>query len=431
MIILNLIFGFLQMGLITYILFKEVERKSPAMFLWATLLVMFGIPHLPMIIVGDETYNERTITLASLFVVCFCFLYLVFRRRQSVDFIDLSAVKGFNINKDDITKSVFENICFALLVLSVTVLLFSNVQAQGGLLNTSWGGGREIERSYLSLNGLMSRLMHMFAGLSLYFFLTKRRMKAFLVLFLQALVVLITRNRVLIIPIFIFLITLYTIKMGKIKAKHIIVGVFTAVAVIYIVYAIRAFRHLGTLSNAISEVSFEYINSTVIRFLNDKNGELALRQWFYYFIENGNHFEGFNQAYSYIRMALVYIPSQWSFGIKPSSFDIYMGQAIGMEAGGSMHPTLFGDCFGNLNWLGVLLGGFWAVFANFFDKMISKKKDSFHKILIYFMISYSYVVIGRGSVYNGFESTAWGILFLFLLDICFKKLKHIIIMRAN
>ncbi len=425
MILLNILFGILQLGFISYILFKEVERKSPAMFLWATLLLMFGVPHLLTALVGDKDYQEETICKASIFVICFCILYILFRSKKKVDFINISRRKGFRIDNDEVAYSIFEMICFAIMVIAVMVLLLSNIRVQGGLLNSSWGGTRKIERSYLTLDGLASRLMHMFSGLSLYYFLTARKNRAFIVLFLQAFVVLVTRNRVLVLPIFIFSILLYIIKMYKIKLKHIIFGAVAAVVIIYIVYAIRAFRWLGSLSNALSEVSWEYLNSMVIRFINDKSGELGLRQWFYYFIEHNNNFDGFNRAYSYIRMALVYIPSQWSLGLKPSSFDICMGQAIGMASGGSMHPTLFGDCFANLYWFGIFLGGFWAAFANFFDKMISRKKNSFHKIMIFFMISYSYVVMGRGSVYNGFETTAWGILFLYLMDLTLKSLKHI------
>lgn len=172
---------------------------------------------------------------------------------------------------------------------------------------------------------------------------------------------------------------------------------------------------MGSLSNALENFSFEYINNEVLEFISSKDGELGLRQYFYYFISRNNNFEGFNRCYTYIRMLLVYIPSQFSFGIKPQSFDLYMGQAIGMGVGGSMHPTLFGDCFGNLYWFGILLGGLWAAIANGIDSLISKQKTIFFKIMIFFLASYSFVVIGRGSVYNGFEVFAWGVLLLFLL----------------
>ena len=122
---------------------------------------------------------------------------------------------------------------------------------------------------------------------------------------------------------------------------------------------------------------------------------------------------------------MVYIPSRFSFGLKPQSFDLYMGQAIGMAAGGSMHPTLFGDCFGNFYWFGIWAGGLWAGFANFIDKLISKQRYSFFKIMIFFLSSYSYVVMGRGSVYNGFEVLAWGVLILRIIKVFFIRLANV------
>ena len=424
--LLNCIFGFFQLLLIAYILFKEVEKKSPAMFLWATLLIMFGFPHFLTVIIHDLSYHDDIIMQASLFVTFFCILYIVCRSEKRVDFIDISNRSGFRIDDDDITYSLFETICFVILLISVLAFLVDYTQAQGGIMNTSWGGAREIKHDYLHLSQLFRILQHMLSGFSLYYFLTHRKAKAIIILLLQMGIIFITRNRVFVLPLFIFPILLYVIKMRRVKIKHFFIGIFAAITVIYVVYAIRAFRWLGTLSNALSNVTIEYLNAMVIQFITDNNGELGLRQWFYYFIEHGNNFEGFTMMNTYSRLALVYLPARWSFGLKPENFDLYMGKAIGMATGGSMHPTLFGDCFGNLYWFGILLGVFWALFANYFDRMISSQKHSFHKIMIFFMIAFSYVVIGRGAVYNGFVATAWGILFLKLLTlglIKFQKLR--------
>ena len=422
MVLLNCVFGLFQLLFIVYILFKEVEKKSPAMFLWATLLVMFGFPHFLTVIIHDLPYHDDVIMKASLFVTLFCILYVVVRSKKQVDFIDISNRRGFRIDNDGITYSLFETICFAIFLISALAFLMDYTQAQGGIMNTSWGGAREIKHNNLHLSQLFGILQHMLSGFSLYYFLTHRQAKAIIILLLQMGVIFITRNRVLVLPLFIFPILLYIIKMRHIRLQHFLIGIFAAVTVIYIVYAIRAFRWLGTLSNALSNVTIEYLNAMVIQFITDNNGELGLRQWFYYFIEHDNNFEGFNMMYTYIRLALVYLPARWSFGLKPESFDLYMGKAIGMATGGSMHPTLFGDCFGNLYWFGILLGVFWAIFANFFDWMISRQKHSFHKVMIFFMIAFSYVVIGRGSVYNGFFPTAWGALLLLLLGALFKSL---------
>ena len=422
---LSVFWGIIQFILISYILLKELTKKSPVVFMWATLFVMFAFPHLITCFTEDMNYPTSIYIASSVFVSGFCVLYILIRSKKNVAFISLSDEYKFEIKTTGIESSVFEYLCFGLFLLAIIGYLVYVIRSEGGILNTSWSGAREIESGYISLSGLATRIIFMFSGLSLFFFLTKRRIKAAIVLLLFIVLVLVTRNRVQVLPVLIFFVSLYLIKIKRIKIKHIIIGLLLAIAAIYVVYAIRAFRYLGTLSNARLNFSWDYINTTIRGFIADRNGELGLRQYFYYFIQNKNNFEGFNKGYTYIRMLLVYVPRQLSFGIKPESFDLYMGKAIGMVAGGSTHPTLFGDCFGNMNWFGILLGGVWAVVSNGIDALITKQKENFFKIMIYFLASYSFVLIGRGSVYNGFEEFAWGILLLFILKVISPKASKI------
>lgn len=106
---------------------------------------------------------------------------------------------------------------------------------------------------------------------------------------------------------------------------------------------------------------------------------------------------------------MVYIPTKWSLGLKPTDFAIKMGAATGMGVGGSTHPTLFGDCFANLGFAGCLLGVFWALYATFFDKMIDSHDSYFVKILLFVLNAVAYCIMGRGSVYNGFWFVAFGV----------------------
>lgn len=421
----NILFGVAQFILIGYILLIEVKRKSPVVFLWATLFVMFAFPHLLTTFINDINYTPSVILQASIFVCLFCGLYLICRSRKPFTYIELYDKKGFEIERTGVENTLFESICLILFLLSIVGYIVYIVRAQGGLFNTSWGSGRMVETSYVSFAGLALRLIFTFSGLSLFYFLTSRRIKSAIILLLILALVTITRNRVQILPVLIFFVSLYLIKIRDIRIKHIIVGIGMAIAVIYLVYAIRAFRYLGSLKYAISNFSWNYINSMVGQFINSRDGELGLRQYFYYFIEHNNNFEGFNRCYTYIRMLLVYLPSQWSLGLKPQSFDLYMGQAIGMATGGSMHPTLFGDCFGNMWWFGILLGGFWAFLANGVDRIIDQQKENFFKIMLFFLASYSFVVIGRGSVYNGFEVFAWGGLILAIIRILTPKITKV------
>lgn len=418
MVMLNIFFGIVQFFLIIYILIEEVKRKSPAAFLWATLFMMFGFPHLITAFTNDMGYSASVILQASIFVCGFCTVYILFRTKKEFEFITLSnKTDSLEIEGSYLENSIFEHLCLLILVGSFLGLVFFLTRAQGGLFKTSWASSRSVEKNYVSFSGLASRLIFSFSGLSLYFFLTKRKLKGIFILGLFVLLVLITRNRVTILPVFTFFVVLYLIKIKTIRIRHLAIGLGLAIIAVYVIYALRAFRYLGTLSSAVDRFSWEYINSTVKRFLINRDGELGLRQYFYFFIYRDNHFEGFNKGLTYIRMALVYLPSRWSFGLKPQSFDLYMGQAIGMADGGSMHPTLFGDCFGNLWWFGMFLGGFWSGMVNVIERLISRQADDFFKIMIYFLSAYSFAVIARGSVYNGFEVLAWGVLLLYLIRV--------------
>ena len=423
---ISIILAVIQLGFISLILFKEIQIKSSGAFLWATLIVMFGLPHLVTAIFENMQYDVIVYCEASLFVIAFCFLYYLIRNKTRVIFLKSANETNLQTNLKYV-NSLYVYIVFGILIVGFIYYFAFIIKNQGGLLNTSWGSSRDIETDYVSISGLVSRLLLVYSGLSLYFFDNKKYYKTILVLVMYLALVLLTRNRVHILPFFIFFVALFIQALKDIKAKHLLLALFGGCLIIYIVYAIRAFRYLGSLSNAINNFSWQYINSTVLSFINDQNGELGLRQYFYYFIDNDNHFDGFNKAHTYIRMLLVYIPSQFSFGLKPESFDLTMGRAIGMIQGGSMHPTLFGDCFGNLYWFGILLGLFWGLFANIIDKLILNQKEYFNSYMIYCLSAYAFVVIGRGSVYNGFEKLAWGILILFVLSYILRKTKNMFI----
>lgn len=415
MYIFCIITGFAQFVLMIYILLNEIKIKSPAVYLWATLTVMFGVPHLLTSFSLNVEFSPAVIAEAGLFVSLFCLLYILVRHKRKCEFVSL-----INQNKpagveSDYTNSILEIICLFFFVLSMLIYLIGIVRSQGGILNSSWGSvyASKNDSNYVSVNSFLIRIIFAFSGLSFYYYIQKRYKLSALIILLFGLLELVTRNRTRVLPVFIFFITIFLCRIKKIRFKHLIIGSLIAVVSVYIIYLIRAMRWMGSLSNLIENFSMNDLNATVLTFLLDQNGELALRKDFYYFISKNNQFEGFNKGYTYIRMLLVYLPSRWSFGLKPEGFDLYMSVATGSTRwGGSAHPTLFGDCFGNFYWFGILLGIFWAFLANRIDNTISRQKEKYYKVMLYFAASYAYVVIARGSVYNGFSEYAWSFLIL-------------------
>ena len=417
MLCVFLAFG--QFFAIAGICYQEVKRKSAGAFLWATLLLMFGCMHLLDVIMGAYKYSELSMTKASLFVIFFCMFYELIR----ITLGNRYGAKTYYVHRM-ISKTGLENektklSHYAILVFSSVLMCIPIILMSGGLLNTSWGLSRELNsaKNYFSGEQIWSILFNVFGGL-LCVSLIKKEKKLAVLSFLSIMFVeIVTRDRVLVLPMLISFIAVYLFKIRRINFSSIIFAGISAVLVIFIVYGIRAMRWYGSLENLIRDFSFRQIIDRILMFLRNSDGELGLRNWFYYFIENENQFVNFGLAHTYLRMLFVFIPTRLSFGLKPNDFAQTMGTAIGMEIGGSVHPTLFGDCYANLGEYGILLGALWGIIVTCGDVISLKFKTGEFQVLGYVLLATTYVIMGRGAVYNGFFYCAWGILFLWGLNI--------------
>ena len=203
------------------------------------------------------------------------------------------------------------------------------------------------------------------------------------------------------------------------KKKLIILGMLGIVA-IYMIYALRAYRHIGTIENLVENYNVKTFNEKVLTYLENDDGELSLRNYMYYFIENNNNFEDFGKGHTYIRMAFVLIPTGLSFGIKPTDFAISMGKAVlPNSVGFSMHPTLFGDVYANFGIYGFLWGAFWAIMVNCIDCII-KKRNTTLQLPFALNFGIAYVIEARGSVYNAFTWSVYGAIILIIAYIVFR-----------
>ena len=146
----------------------------------------------------------------------------------------------------------------------------------------------------------------------------------------------------------------------------------------YFMVLVIAYMRDGSLGDFISNFSFSNLWDYGLNSISSSGGELSLRNAFYKYIEKKNEFNGFNTGADYIRMLLFWLPTSLSMGVKPDDFAVTMGSAwlgVSYQTQYSMHPTLYGECFANLNVYGVLLAIFWACFAFFIDMMICKNKS--------------------------------------------------------
>ena len=99
---LSFILAIIQLLLIVIIVFQEYHRKSIGVFLWAMLLILFGIMHFSTVISNYHDYPMWVYNHASLFVILFCLFYMVTRK------ILIPSSKALCISFDDWSKDNYQ-----------------------------------------------------------------------------------------------------------------------------------------------------------------------------------------------------------------------------------------------------------------------------------------------------------------------------------
>lgn len=420
---MTLILGILQFLVIIMLCIYELNKKSVAIFLWATLLIMFGITHLTSILIGSYVFSSETMNKASIFVILFSIIYFATRCILEKLFNKKNNEKMIKNEKE---TEQFMYVLFIILIVIVSIRIITLSRGAGGIINTSWETMRTTvtQTNYLSFTQIFVSLF--FVGSTCMILAIELKNKKILILSLLIVLVevLISRNRIEILPILVTFIYYYIRKRDKISIKMLVGLAIMGILSIYLIYGMRVFRRSGSFKDFFEQYTFASFNKEVGRYLEEDDGELGLRKYYYYFIENNNKFNNFNKGHTYIRMAMVLIPSKFSFGLKPDDFAITMGTAINNRVKGlSIHPTLFGDVYANFGLLGVFMGIFWSVYVCILDK-ISNNRNYTKSSIYSIVISISLIIQGRGSVYNAFASLVLSIILLKTIYLIFKWVKN-------
>lgn len=417
----------IQFLCIVVIMVLEFNKKSPAVFLWATVFLMFGVMHMVSCIAGTNAYSGAVLNEASLFVIGFCAVYtltriLLLKGRVTTAYPHLE--DGYLTQLSRQVSRAESTFFFVVLCVAVVADIADKVIAMGGLGNTSWGASREMQQSYLNISQITSVIFLLLSGLLLYALMRRHYTYAGMVALVILIKVVISRNRVEVIPLFACLLGYYLIKRRRITIKMGIFCLICACLVIYVVYALRAYRWYGTIDNFLHTVTFQNFNEQILEFFRKDNGELGLRKWFYYYIDGDNQFKDFGQGHSYLRVLMTFIPTRFSLGLKPADFAQAMGSAIGMIPGGSMHPTLFGDAYANFGIWGIFAGAFWAGYVTLADKIMEFLRNDICVFFAYTICAYAYVVEGRGAIYNGNVMMAYGLVVLMVLYVAKRRVGY-------
>ncbi len=241
-------------------------------------------------------------------------------------------------------------------------------------------------------------------GLLFTSFMAKKRTYTIIIALIIIYYSFVTKNRIGILPLIVSIIAIFIYTHNKISIKQIIILATIGILTLYTVYALLIYRHSGSMDNFVAQYhNFSDFNKEVANYIVNGEGELGLRNIFYYFISIDNNFPGLGEGATYWRIALMFIPTKLSFGLKPPDFAITMSSAYTGDMNNvnySVHPTFFGDAYANYSWIGIFLGVLWAFIIYVIDKHIYIK-DYITRTLLIVIWGTALIIVGRGSVYNG------------------------------
>ncbi|MDD4415092.1 MAG: O-antigen ligase [Oscillospiraceae bacterium] len=425
---MNFIFGIIQLIIILSVCVHEYKKTSPAVFMWVVLALLFSVPHFIGSISRHSFYPEIVLIKTSLFVIFFSLFYLATRiildsKEKNVNVLFNNINIAYHKKRNYVHQPLFYVCLLSLIMVFIVFIVFVYINL-GGIAFISWSDYRDISVTNKSmwfdiLNQGIGILFLAFSGLIVYCLLTRDTKYIILCSVILLFPLIVTRARArllyLICPFSIYLFFWY--KKGKFHISKLFFLFFMLISFYYIIETVRAVRHYGSWDAFITKVNYDDLFGRVnSRILSDQ-GETRLREVFYFFMYKNNNFPNFNKFHTYNRMALVFIPTKLSMGIKAPDFAMSMWSAYYNDFSnkiGSMHPTLFGDCYANGNWFGVFLGVFWAFITQLVDRIIENKKILF-RCLFASVFSYMFILIGRGAVYNAYVSALYAAITLYIL----------------
>ncbi|GEM_PF-759084 len=424
---LSFVLGLLQLFTILYICIFEYKNNFTSVFIWGTLLIVFGLPHFITGLTGHKYFSVEVINKASMFVILFNLIYLIIKYVLSI-----STNKKFNygfehnffnfkntLNRSNrLTKNnkKLANICLILLV-SMFLITFNMM---GGFKGASWGKYFSFySKGYSNLMLYFVYIFYAISGVTLVYIKNGYFVKALVAAVIILATAIITNTKMMIVPLFLlFLSPIVFNENNKFSLKKVIIGIISLISVIYIINFFYVLRAYGSIGRLFDNLTISQLNAKIYDMIYNSEGELGVRNAFYLFIEKNNNFANFNKGHTYIRLLMMFVPTRFSFNMKPVDFAVSMGSAYLGNPNNttfSMHPTFYGDCFANFGWAGIFLAVFWALATYAIDKIIHNNSDMIRDMLMVSVCT-CYVMIGRGSIYNSCVVIIISILIVIILN---------------
>ena len=393
-----LVFSSILVCFITLLGLKfEFDNKSPFVIFFLALILMSVFPTLSnMFYFNSAEFRESTYIEANLFSSLFLG-FLIFSRYFMVRLFGVNGIwANFIKNSQDLKIKKNEILILSFLLFLATFFFIKglNIRNFSSLMSVNWwdvvnGGIWVILATYIC---------YISSSILVANYLYKSNIKIKSIIYLQVLFFLIfcifvlkTRSYILMLLAPIFCYFMYTK-----KGVELIKPIFYLFLMLFVFILARAVRHSSDLNEFLESDFLEGFE------LASKGAENTLINGFYYFVQNNNNFNGFENNNTLKRVLLFAFP-----GLKPEEFSYIMHSAFYGSSPSerlSIHPTVYGDAYGNAWWFGAFIYSFFiAIYISFLEltaKFINK--SSLYRLCVFSIICTCSLIFARGAIYNAF-----------------------------
>lgn len=219
---------------------------------------------------------------------------------------------------------------------------------------------------------------------------------------------------------------LYFLALGNVKPKKMLLGFLIGVLFTFGVFMVQTMRWENNRTFKALLDPIMYIK-TYNRLVAMDTGEFSLRYVYYYLVNKVPEEHAPGEGSTYLRLALMPIPSSLIPDLKPVDFtqtmyDYYYDWDRGR--GGTAHPLLFGDAWANFMWPGILVGLFWGMLFGLFDRLLNGVQESIRYMFMAPVTTFMFF-LARGAIYSSVTFIYYGFILIILTLVVYHLFKRL------
>lgn len=382
------------------------------LLIWLSLAIVFFIPSLSDLGEGDVKPHSLSISYYLTYeylIAAHIYAFFIMLTYSLIMFVLFRNVyKGFDLNLT--MKKEAGDRFFITLVLGISLVsLFSYINRLG--LNNVMAMGfldfRESIPFHIRIGLIYTQV---FVGaIALYYYFNKKIMYCCLVLsYLTFLFIFIGGSRQ---PIVVtFLAGFFYLAQHKQKISYYYLLITFSIPAIYLMQLLLSLRNINGFEAKINFI----LSGQFIEALHEASDESNLRYVYYYFVNNFSDIEGFAQFDYLARTLLAWLPSAFSFGMKPIDFEVTMFKVFMPGYNGTMHPLLFGSIVSDsgfffIPWLLLIAS------VVLLSSIFSRDLTGLVKFLFVTVLCLYAVMLARGAIYGVTVMVLFTGLFIFFV----------------